>query len=85
MATDIFQDQVDFMKHRFSQYPYFKAELLDILESNLTLYEGKFDTVICINVLEHLFDDYRAVNNMKPLLMRGAPDSYGSGMAEAIL
>lgn len=71
VATDIFQDQVDFMNNRFSQYPYFKAELLDILESDLTSYEGKFDTVICINVLEHLSDDYRAVNNMKSLLMRG--------------
>lgn len=70
-ATDIFQEQVDFMNKRFEQYLYFHAELVDILKDALEEYEGKFDTVLCINVLEHLLDDYKAVGNMKYILRDG--------------
>jgi len=68
VATDIFQNQIDYMNNRFEKYEYFKAELIDILESDLSPYESRFDTVICINVLEHLSDDFQAVNKMKSLL-----------------
>lgn len=68
LATDINKDQIDSMRRRFADYPNFKAELIDILESDLSEYENQFDTVICINVLEHLSDDYQAVENMKSLL-----------------
>jgi len=71
VATDIFQNQVDFMNQKFKNYPYFHADLVNILEDDLTKYKGRFDTVICINVLEHLSDDYKAVENMKMLLISG--------------
>lgn len=71
VATDIFQEQVDYMRERFKRYSYFKAEVVNILEDNLTEYKENFDTVICINVLEHLLDDYKAVKNMKYILQSG--------------
>lgn len=71
VATDIFQEQIDFMKMRFSDYPGFHAELVDVLEDDLSQYENEFDTVVCINVLEHLEDDYLAVSKMKTLLKWG--------------
>ena len=79
-ATDIFQEQVDFMNKRFEQYPYFHAELVDILKDALEEYEGKFDTVLCINVLEHLLDDYKAYS-----AGRGGIDPYGSCISKAVL
>lgn len=71
VATDIFLNQVEYMKQRFKSNKGFDAVLVDILESDLSAYERQFDTVICINVLEHLSDDYKAVENMASLLERG--------------
>lgn len=71
VATDIFQHQVDHMSRKFSDYPVFTAERIDIMEDNLASYMELFDTVICINVLEHLSDDYLAVQKMKSLLKSG--------------
>lgn len=68
VATDIFKSQVDFMNRYFSKCEIFRAELIDILNDDLAKYYEEFDTVICINVLEHLEDDVRAVKNMKKLL-----------------
>lgn len=71
VATDIFHSQVNFMNQRFKEYPYFHADFVNILEDDLTKYKERFDTVICINVLEHLSDDYKAVANMRTLLLSG--------------
>lgn len=71
VATDIFQNQVDYMNKHFKNYPAFHAEKIDILEDDLTHYIGDFDTVLCINVLEHLSDDLIAVRKMFDLLDKG--------------
>lgn len=71
VATDIFQSQVDYMNEHFKSYPNFRAELLDVLSDDISEYEGAFDTVICINVLEHLEDDELAIKKMKSLLEKG--------------
>lgn len=69
VATDIFENQIEIMNQRFQKKPYFKAELLDILEDDISkLKEQKFDTIICINVLEHLKDDKKALLRMKEIL-----------------
>lgn len=68
VATDIFQSQVDFMNEHFQEIEYFSAVKMDILKDEITQYEGRFDTVLCINVLEHLEDDNLAVARMKRLL-----------------
>lgn len=71
VATDIFQDQVDFMNRKFKDYPQFRADKCDILADDLTEYTGQFDTVLCINVLEHLSDDRLALEKMSSLLLAG--------------
>lgn len=71
VATDIFQHQVDYMNQRFADKACFKAERINILDDNIEKYKGQFDTVICINVLEHLSDDYKAVSRMLSLLEAG--------------
>lgn len=68
IATDIFSEQVDYMNQMYAQYPQFHAEKLDILTDDLERFQGQFDTVLCINVLEHLADDEMAVSKMKSLL-----------------
>ena len=69
VATDIFQSQVDYMNERFKNYSNFSAVVCDIMEDDISQYNEKFDTVICINVLEHLEDDLLAVQKMKEMLM----------------
>ena len=71
VATDIFQDQVDHMNKKFCMYSAFTAKKLNILEDELTEFEGQFDTVLCINVLEHLSDDRTAIRKMYSLLEPG--------------
>lgn len=70
-ATDIFQRQVDYMNERFRRYTNFNAVLWDIMKDEVGDYKGKYDTVICINVLEHLKDDNLAIQKMKELLKPG--------------
>lgn len=71
VASDIFPGQVDYMKNKFQGYRQFETILLDIMEDQLDAYFGRFDTILCINVLEHLPDDYLAVKKMKSLLKSG--------------
>ncbi len=59
------------MNAKFGQYSFFSARNVDVLKDDLSEFCGKFDTVICINVLEHLEDDYLAVEKMKSLLIPG--------------
>lgn len=69
VATDIFQDQIDAMNRRFQYYPDFNAILFDILIDDITvLQDKKFDTIICINVMEHLEDDKKALLKMKDII-----------------
>ncbi|NLL77710.1 MAG: class I SAM-dependent methyltransferase [Clostridiales bacterium] len=69
VATDIFDKQINMMNNRFKKYNNFKAINFNILEDNIeTLSEYSFDTVICINVLEHLENDLEAILRMKKIL-----------------
>lgn len=67
IATELFDNQIDIMNKRFSKYSYFKAIKLDIMKDELSGI-GTFDTIVCINVLEHIEDDVKALENMKKLL-----------------
>lgn len=71
VATDIFQGQVDYMNEKFRDYPMFEARKINVLTDNLKEFHESFDTVLCINVLEHLEDDELALKNMYELLVEG--------------
>ena len=70
VATDIFQKQVDYMNEVFSEFSAFSARKIDILKDDLIGYYNSFDTVLCINVLEHLKDDELAMVRMYELLCK---------------
>lgn len=71
VATDIFQSQVEYMNKYYGNYPNFKAVLFDIMIDDIAIYKESFDTVMCINVLEHLENDALAIQKMKELLCEG--------------
>ena len=71
VASDIFQDQIEYMRDRFHKYKNFNVILLDVMKGDSEVYVGYFDTIVCINVLEHLPDDFKAVENMKRMLKTG--------------
>jgi len=60
-----------FVKHMRIDYPEIDFHVLDI--SDEKAFDGKilFDTIICVNVLEHIKDDMKALSNMHRLLSSG--------------
>lgn len=72
VATDIFLNQVQYMNERFKNISGFEAIKMNILEEEIPQkYHESFDTVLCINVLEHLENDMLAITKMKELLEVG--------------
>lgn len=70
IGVDIFEHQIDIMKKRFQKYSNFDAKFINILDDDVDeLRQYKFDTIVCINVLEHLKDDKAAIMRMKSLLV----------------
>lgn len=67
ITTELFENQVNIMNERFRSYSYFKAVKADITKEDFSTY-APFDTIILINVLEHIEDDVQALENMKQLL-----------------
>lgn len=67
ITTELFDNQIDIMNERFKKFPYFKAVKADIIKDDFSEY-GLFDTIILINVLEHIEDDVQALMNMRNLL-----------------
>lgn len=71
---DINQDYIDYLKAKYSfrdtsGFNSFNIDIQNIKSSPLTA--EKFDTVICLNILEHLKNDREAVANMSSLLEPG--------------
>lgn len=67
ITTELFDNQVDMMNKRFQDFPYFQALKADIMKDDFSEY-APFDTIILINVLEHIDEDEQALLNMKSLL-----------------
>lgn len=67
LSTELFDDNVKIMNEKFKSYKNFKAIKSDIVCDNLNQY-GKFDTIIMINVLEHIEDDINILQKLKNLL-----------------
>lgn len=70
-ATDIFESQVEYMNEQFKDHQNFEAVLWDVMEDEVGDYEEQYDTVICINVMEHLKDDNLAIQKMRSVVRRG--------------
>lgn len=68
-ATDINPYYLQTMSNFKADKPYLSTSYLDLNDVSSFLSEGrKFDTVICLNVIEHLDDDLQAAKNIAELL-----------------
>jgi len=69
VGVDISDDHLNFIKLRFFGKPNFEAfNFCD--DKIIELRRYRFDTIICINVLEHIEDEIKAIKNMYQLLRK---------------
>lgn len=71
--SDLRQPYCDKLQQRFGRHPHFEGALqLDIAPADLELHHPEllhqFDTVIALNVVEHIEDDASALGNCRKLL-----------------
>ncbi|MFA5181674.1 MAG: class I SAM-dependent methyltransferase [Syntrophales bacterium] len=71
-SIDLCFESVQALRQKFKAYPDFEARQADFeqvsdLESLLSL---RFDTIVCLNVLEHLQDDISALKRMYEVLQQ---------------
>jgi len=71
VSTDITGYNLRILKSRFKNRRSFFAVNTDISKDTAHLRRFSFDTVVCINVLEHIEKDVAALKNMNSLLNKG--------------
>jgi SAM-dependent methyltransferase len=73
VPSDKFQSCVDYLKTRLNTNAKVVPRQLDLEHPapDQNLAEFSFDTVICLNVLEHVEDDLRALSYMRSVLVPG--------------
>ena len=68
-VIDIEAQFIDSIRHRFRAHPRLRAFVADALDPDgERLPPGHFDTVVCLNVLEHVRDDERLLARIRDLL-----------------
>ncbi|MBP7217049.1 MAG: methyltransferase [Candidatus Omnitrophica bacterium] len=73
VASDADEQCVAFLKHRFSDAPCVTSLCANVAAEQFSrhLQGYTFDTVVCLNVLEHIADDQLALRNMHAVLAPG--------------
>lgn len=72
LATDINPDYLQFLRNRAYGKPYLKIMKLNLSDSeSFRTLEGSFDSVICLNVLEHVSEEEQALQNIRNALAPG--------------
>ena len=69
LASEYDQDYLKFLKKKYSSNKNFKGAVFIDLTKFTKI--GKFDTVVCTNVLHHVKDDKLAINNINKYLKKG--------------
>lgn len=70
MASDVEDQYVDVLQQKFGAYGNFRCRRLDLMEEGALEFKiYDFDTIICLNVLEHILDDRRALQTMFDILL----------------
>lgn len=69
-SIDLSDTFVEMMRDRFQQYPQFFAQQFDfgLDDARAELVKSRFDTITCLNVLEHIEDDVTALKHMYEIL-----------------
>ena len=73
VGLDLLQSSVVYVTQHLADYPNIRIHRGDITSANTVaqLMPYAFDTVMCLNVLEHIRDDTLALHNMADLLQPG--------------
>jgi len=72
VASDINPLYLEPLTALSADHPYLKASYCDVTDSSsFPRSSGGFDTVICLNVVEHVEDDVRAMENIRSVLSDG--------------
>jgi len=72
MATDIDHDHLDRLQNRFAGRPNLQARVCDLTKTaDFETLESQADTVVCLNVVEHVADDLGALRNIHRALQPG--------------
>ncbi|HEY1266902.1 MAG TPA: class I SAM-dependent methyltransferase [Candidatus Binatia bacterium] len=72
VAADVYPPCVEYLEKRFADKPHVLPRRLDVADPATTAL-GKYDldTVVCLNVLEHVEDDIGALSHMFAVLRSG--------------
>lgn len=70
-ASDINPLYLTYLENVGRNRPYLRVSYTDGLQAHSYPKEQKFDTVICLNVIEHLVDDLSALHNIREVLEQG--------------
>jgi glycosyltransferase involved in cell wall biosynthesis len=71
-ATDIDELHLDYLQSVFGSRPRIGVERVDVeTPEDFARLEGRYDTVVCLNVLEHVDDDKQALRNIHRALQPG--------------
>ena len=69
VLTDIKESYLEYLRHRFIGNPKVKIVSYNIQSADFSdILPPKIDTVVCINVLEHIRDDAKALENIYHIL-----------------
>lgn len=72
LASDINDNYLDYLRNYSKNKPYLEVNKIDVTKSwDFTALKEKFDTVLCLNVLEHIDDDVDALRNIYSVLDQG--------------
>jgi 2-polyprenyl-3-methyl-5-hydroxy-6-metoxy-1,4-benzoquinol methylase len=72
VASDINPNYLDYLRNLALGKPYLTIDKIDLEEpADFARWAGEFDTVICLNVLEHVRDPMAALRNMSAALRPG--------------
>jgi len=68
-GIDVVKDSIRIIKKNFVKRKNFEAHVMDASNSKiLSMFNHKFDTIICMNVLEHIKGDNKTLRNFHKLL-----------------
>ncbi len=71
VLSDTDPDYIARLRARFERYPQVRVVPLRLPATDASLQAERLDTIICLNVLEHVRDDERSLNTMYQLLQPG--------------
>ncbi len=71
ILSDIREDYLEILRKKFGDLPNVSYELYDLEEPGLHLMNKKIDTIVALNVLEHMQNDIHSLKDMASILTPG--------------